>query len=343
MLRKIFLFAIAGLGFIALSGCSEEKAETKNMTQLHKENGVPVKVTNVKIGSFQAELKYNAMLTGYEETSKYAPLGEKIERINVKVGDYVKKDQVLVTFPQDNPSAKYNQAKVAFENSRKMFERYKNLFETGGISKQQLDNIETQYEVDKANWDAVKQMINVKAPISGYVTKLPIRETDNVKKKELLFTISNLNKLKAKVKVPESAINEVKVGNDAIAEWNGMKIDGKVIQVDMAMDRASQSFITVLEFYNKERKIKSGITADIEIFSEADENVISIERKNLIRKNGNNFVYVAKNGQAKLKQVELGKSKGLEVEITKGLKEGDKLITQGQLLLEDGSKINIIK
>ncbi len=53
-----------------------------------------------------------------------------------------------------------------------MFERYKKLFEVGGISAQDLDNVKTQYEVNKANCETVKKMVNVLAPISGYVTKV---------------------------------------------------------------------------------------------------------------------------------------------------------------------------
>ena len=93
---------------------------------------------------------------------------------------------------------------------------------------------------------------------------------------------------------------------------------------------------------NSDGKIKAGVTANIKIEKTYDKDKIITERKNLVNEGDKYYVYVAQNGTARKVNVEIGEASGLEVEITKGLSEGENLITQGQMLLSDGSKIRII-
>lgn len=335
----VLLFMI----LIVVSSCSEEQVESKNMEQIYSEEGVPVKVTKIEKKKFEQKLTYNAILSGIKESSASAMVGGRIEKVLVKVGDFVNKDQVIITFPMDSPSTQYYQAKVAFENSQSTFERYQKLFEVGGISAQDLDNVKTQYEVNKANWDTVKKMVKVLAPISGYVTKISVKESDDVKKETPLATIADLRKLKASINVAEDEISDISVGTNATANWQGFIIEGKVTQVAMAMDPMTQSFNADIEFNNGDQKVKAGVTADVTILGGSKSESITVERKNIVKK-GNNFVaFLAENDVAKEYKIKIGKSSGLFVEIIDGLKENDLMIVEGQMFLEDNSKIKIIK
>ena len=258
-------FKVVSILFLILFqfyGCGEEQTESKNMEQIYKEEGIPVRVERVQLSSFSKQNTYNTTLTGIKESNASAMIGGRIEKVLVKVGDYVKKDQVIFEFPADAPSAQYYQAKVAFENSENMYNRYKKLFEVGGVSAQDFDNVKTQYEVNKANYDNVSKLVKVLSPISGYVTKVNVRETDDVKKETVLATISNLSKFKGSILISEDEISNVKIGSKAIAEWQGMKIEGKVTQVDMAMDQMTQAFNADVTFENRNRTIKPGVTVD---------------------------------------------------------------------------------
>ena len=97
------------------------------------------------------------------------------------------------------PSVQYSQAKAAYELAKKTYERMKDIYQSGGISKQQLDQVHTNYEVSKANWNAVQQLINVRAPITGYVTAINVHETDNVQQRTILAIISKTEKLKSRI------------------------------------------------------------------------------------------------------------------------------------------------
>jgi RND family efflux transporter MFP subunit len=281
-------------------------------------------------------------LTGIKESTAYAAMGDKVEKIVVGVGDYVKKDAVLVTFPMDSPSAGYYQAKVAFENAKTTYQRIDNLYKSGGISLQDRDNAKASFDVSKADWDAVRRMVKVKAPISGYVTKVHVSETDNVDKEMALVTISRTDRMKAAIWVSEEEIFDVKKEMPAVAVWKGNTIEGKVVEVDMAMNAMRKAFRAVVEFDNPDNRLKAGTTVEINITTSIKPDAVVTERKNVLKEKGEHVVYVVKNGKAEKRNVVLGKQQGLDVEISKGLNPGDVLVVEGQMLLEDGGKVKIV-
>jgi RND family efflux transporter MFP subunit len=313
------------------------------MEQLHKENGIPVKIEVIELKPFTLEQTFHAVLSGIKETTANAMVSDEVEKIHFEVGDRVEKDAVVISFPTDNPAAQYFQAKVAFEHAQATLKRMENLYQDGGISLQELENSRTQYRVAEANWAAAKQSVKVKAPIRGTITSINVQQTDNVQPGDALFTIAQTHKLKAKLWVAENQIMDIEVGNKARAYWNSIEIEGRVTQVDMSLNSEKQAFGISVEFDNPAEKIISGVNAEIKVFSSQGENAVIIERKNIINKDGRTFVFVAKNGIAREQEITVGTSLGLDVEVVNGLKPGDSLVVEGLLLLENGVKIRIVE
>jgi len=322
-------------------GCGDE-IETKNMEQIYAEEGVPIRIEKVQAGGFTSTIEYQAVLTGIKESSAYAVVDDKIDHIHYMVGDYVEKDAVVLTFPTDNPSAQYYQAKVAYENAEATFERMKSYYEVGGLSRQDFDNAQAAYKVAKADWDAVRQSVLVKAPIGGIVTRINVRETENAHHDDELFAISQIDRLKTRIWVSDKQIGHVAVGQTTYAQWNGVRLSGEVVQVDLSMNQARQAFGVVIEFTNPEMAMRCGVTATISVETYHDATAIGIERKNVIKEGDEYFVYVHNGGAAHRRPVALGRTAGVDVEILSGLNPGEYLITEGQMHLDDGTKVMVI-
>jgi RND family efflux transporter MFP subunit len=341
-MKNVLNLVVIAMMMSLIIACSQETEDTRSIEQIYKDEGVPVRMMIVQPGNFKIERSYNAVLTGIEESSAYAKVDDKVEKIYVRVGDYVEKDRILLTFPTDNPNAKYFQAKVGYDNAKLAYERIANMYQTGGISKQQLDNAKANLDVAEANWDAEQQTVIVKAPISGFVTRVNARETENVKKDAELFRISRMNRMKARVWVSEKDVLEVERGIPAYAIWNNKRIDGKVVEVDMALDPERQAFGAVIEFDNPQMILKFGITVDVFIETYNKSDALVVELKDLVKENDQYFVYSIENDQAVKKPVVTGKRYKLNVEILEGLTPGDEIVVEGQMLLEDGAKVRII-
>ncbi len=341
MRKVLVLLSFLTLSVLLLSSCGSRQDEAKSMEQIYSEEGVPVRTEKIELTNFADRRNFNAVLSGIEESSAYAMISDKVEKVHAKVGDFVKRDDVIVSFPTDNPAAQYYQAKVSFENAAASYRRMEGLFETGGISQQDLDNARTSYQVAQANWDAVQQAVLVRAPISGVLTKVNVRESDNVQPDDELFTISRIDELKAKIWVSDKDIRSFKKGLPAHATWNGVEISGKVVQVDMSVNQEKQAFGVTVELENPDKIPLTGVVAVVSVGLHSNPQAVVVERKNVLKEGEKTYVFVADGGTARKKFVALGNSHGLDVEVVEGLSPGDELIVEGQMHLQDGEKIRI--
>ncbi len=307
------------------------------------ENAVPVKVENIKYQPFEEYLTFYSKLSGIKEATKGAMIGGKIEKINFPVGAYVKEKDVVVEFDTYNPAAQYEQAKKAYENLKKNYDRMKTLLQAGETSQSNFDAIETQYLVAKRNYESVRQMLFIEAPFDGVIVDMKVHAGDNVKGDTHLFTVAQTNKMRSKVWVSEKEISRFKKGMKVIAEYNGEKFYGRIVEISMAIDPTKQAFFVEVEFDNPRGILKSGVTTEIKILTYENPKAIIIPR-NLVNKDENGiYVFVVKNDTAEKRYITNGLERGLYYEVSGGLNEGDLLVTKGSAQLENGTIVKIIQ
>jgi multidrug efflux pump subunit AcrA (membrane-fusion protein) len=99
----------------------------------------------------------------------------------------------------------------------------------------------------------------------------------------------------------------------------------------------------MVEFENPDFEVLSGVNAEIKVFVPTGSDAVVVNRRTVLREDSRYFVYVADGPVARKQDVSIGRAHGLDVEIVSGLKPGDVLITEGQMLLEEGAKINIVE
>ncbi len=323
--------------------CSKEKADAKSMEQIRAEEGVPVKVEVLKYKKFEKYYSFFGKLAGIKEATKGAMVGGKIEKINAKVGEEVKKDQVIVEFAEDNPGIQFMQAKESYDNAEKTYNRMKALLNAGETAQANYDAVETQYLVAKRNYESLKDMLFVESPFDGILVDMKVNEGDNVNKDVHLFTVSQLSQMHTKIWASETEISSVKKGMNAKMEYNGKSYYGKVTEVSMAADPNKQAFYAEVEFDNSRMELKSGVTADIKILIYENPKAVIIQRNLILSDDKGNYVFLENNGTSEKRYVTNGNDSGLDFEIKNGLKPGDKVIVQGISLLDNGTKVKIVQ
>jgi RND family efflux transporter MFP subunit len=338
MSKKLALLVCFMAAAIIFSACSKKtQDDLKSMEQIHQEEGLPVVTREMRPSTFTTFLKYPAAFMARSESTAKADLSDVVRAIHAKLGDSVQKDEVIISFSQDNPG--YQQAKANYANAEANYKRTQSLFASNGVSQQNLDNARTQYEVARANFKAMDDAINVKAPIGGIITRLDVRATENVQSGTVLFTVSNLERIEARIWVSAKDVGLIKDGMPVMTEWLGRTITGEISQVNMIMDTEKKAFLILAEFRNTERLLTSGMNLDATLETYRNEEALFIHRKELVTENGVPCVYVCVNDTAQRREVTLGKSQGLFLEITQGLNPGDILISEGSQLVEDGNKV----
>lgn len=330
--------------FIGFTGCSDgEVEESKSLEQIQKEEGIPVTVEKIAQQKFVKHLTFFGKFKGDKETIVGAMIGGRIEKINARPGNIVRKNDVIIQFPEDSPASQYQQAKSSFENSEKTFQRMKALFEKGEIAQAQYDGVETQYTVAKRNYETMKDMLRLDAPYDGTITEVMVHEGDNVKEKTALFTIAKLNKMTIRVQLSDDERMQIKIGMKAIANVGSKSFTGKVSELSLSVNPMTQSFYADLVFDNSKREILAGTTADVKIVTYENNNAIVITRNLVKDESGKKIVYLAGDEKAHKRFVTISNENGSSFEIESGLKEGDLLIVKGSSRLTDGTKIKVIK
>ena len=265
-LHKIGIYITLIIIGLFVIGCgSKNSEEAKSMEQIQGEEGIPVKVETVAYKPFQKYLSFYSKLTGIKEATKGAMTGGKIEKINARVGDYVKEKQVIVEFDTSNPALQYEQAHTSYENAKKNFERIKSLLDAGETSQANYDGAETQYLVSKRNYESLRQVLYVESPLNGRIVDLKVNAGDNVKNDAYMFTVAQTNVMRSKIWVSEKEIGMVNKGMKTIAVYNGKEYPGRISDVSLGIDPARQSFYVEAEFNNPGNELMNGVTVEIKV------------------------------------------------------------------------------
>lgn len=338
------LYLIVFLTASLLIGCSsDDTEESKSMAEIQSDEGVPVVVETVSKQYFKKELTFFSRLSGIQQTTRTSAVGGRIEKINFKVGDFVKKNDIVVEFPIDNPAIQYEQAKAAYENSKKNYERMKTLLEAGETSQANFDGAETKYLVDKRNFEMANQALFIDAPYDGVIVELMVNKGDGVDSKIPLFTVARLDKMKAKLWASEDEVKQIKKGMAAELLYDGKIYEGKVTEISIAVDQANRAFSVEVEFDNAKRELTPGLSTEIAVKVYENKEAVIVPR-NLIQNNGEaKYVFVVKDGTAEMRKLKTGEENGLFIEVTNGLLTGDKLIVKGANRVTDGQKINVVQ
>ncbi len=349
MKRSYALITALALAAMLMTGCSEGDAaveRNESVEVLQAERGIPVRVTQTEKDLWVRWDEYSGTMSGYDEINVFGLLGDNYSKINISVGDIVKKGDILAEFPTNNPQANFNQAKIGYETVKKTYERMKRVYESGGISQQQLDEIEAQYRIAEQNFNSVKQLVTVISPASGVVVDIFFSQGDKNDPGMPMCKIVKANKLKTTIFIEESKISKYERGQEVEITWDGIKdrvFKGTINKISMSSNPAARGFSVEIITDNENEELMPGIFVYVRTPAYERDEAIAIPRDSYFTEGGKNYVYVAKNNAAQKRLVTLGEVIGGNVIVESGLSAGEKLISEGRTLLSDGAKIIVVE
>ncbi len=286
-----------------------------------------------------------------------------VDQIFVEEGDLVRKGDLIAKIrvvPNEqalgSAKSRINTARLSFENAQTLFNRNKTLFEKGVISKQDFENSELSLNQSKESYDQSKddyQIIkqgslsggssantNIVAQIPGTVLEIPVREGDQVIQSNnfnagtTIATIADMSKMIFEGKVDESEVGKLEEGKDikvilgAINEKEFPAILTFVAPKGVEQNGAVQFTIKADVTIDSSTKIRAGYSANAEIEIESKDSILVIKEALLQfnRITEKPFVELLKeNGSFTKKNIQIGLSDGINVEILDGVEEGDKI------------------
>ncbi len=286
-----------------------------------------------------------------------------VDQIFVEEGDLVRKGDLIAKIrvvPNEqalgSAKSRINSAKLSYENAQTLFGRNKLLFEKGVISKQDFENSELSLNQSKESYaqaqddyKIIKQgslsggssaNTNIIAQIPGTILEIPVREGDQVIQSNnfnagtTIATIADMSKMIFEGKVDESEVGKLEEGKyikvilGAIAEKEFPAVLTFVAPKGVEENGAVQFTIKADVAIEASTKIRAGYSANAEIEIESKDSVLVIKEALLQfnRISEKPFVELrAEDGTFSKKNVTIGLSDGINVEITEGVEEGDQI------------------
>ncbi len=169
------------------------------------------------------------------------------------------------------------------------------------------------------------------APFDGIVIRQDVKVGESVNPSQNVVTLSGAH-LQVKVNIPESDIAKVSLGNKSDitldAYGSTAEFPATLIQIEPGetIIEGVATYKSILQFVSDDPRVKSGMTANIEMISAERSNALVVPRRGLVKRGGEYLVRVLKAGAALDRPVEIGITGGEGlVEITNGLKEGEEI------------------
>jgi len=357
---KNTLTAIVFLIAISFTSCKKEKHEV----YVDNSPAIAVKVKEVSQNNNNPFIVSSGKIEAKNSVNLSTRMMGYITKINVKVGDKVRKGQLLLSINNADLVAKraqvnasISEATAAYNNAKKDFDRFTTLFNDNSASQKELDDMTARFNMAKARLEAAKQAkneinaqfsyANIRSPFSGVVTSKFVNTGDMANPGMPLLEVESPKSFQVKTLVSESQISQIKLGAkvDVLVKSLGKTITGKVVEISTSAKNTGGQYLVKIALDKTSEKILSGMYVSVQFPVEklkADSKLVLIPTGALVHNGQLSGIYtVSQTNTALLRWLRLGRTYGDNVEVLSGLNADEKYIVSADGKLYNGAKITI--
>lgn len=338
---------LAGIMYILNKNKAQNEAETAEAAVVNAT--VAVRVDTVRQQNVDLRYVANGTFQPKQEVTVSAETMGRVVRVMVEEGAHVRAGQTLAVVEGDKLNVNVSNAEVVYNSAKSDLERFENAYETGGVTKQQLDQIKMQYETAKNNVQSAKLNagdVTIKTSVAGIINSRMIEPGTYVNPGAPAFEIVNVGSLKLRVNVDEKNVATLRVGQNvelSASVYADKTYTGKITFIAPKSD-GSLNFPVEIEVSNANNELRAGMYGTAHFGGgERSVDVLLAPRTAFVGSVSDNKVFVARDGKAFEVEVRSGRTFGNDVEILSGLQAGDQVIVSGHINVFDQTELTIIK
>ena len=272
----------------------------------------------------------------------------RIASIGFKDGVPVARGTVLVALDAATQEAELQQAKANHALAVTNFKRTEELLAKKFISQQSLDttaaNLKGQ-EAAVALAEAKLAKTRIRAPFAGVVGIREVSVGDYVKEGADLINLEDIRTLKLDFRLPELYLSRLQKGQAVEVSVDALPnqaFKAVLDAVDPLVDANGRAISLRARLDNPELKLRPGMFARVRLLFGNRDGVLMIPEQAIVSGGGKQTVFRIEEGKAKKVEVKTGLRRNAQVEILSGLAAGDRIITAGQLKVQDGSPVKAV-
>lgn len=322
-----------------------------------KNNSLTYETQTAKIEPVIGQIEVSGRVEANDTKKIFIDKKLKVKSVFIQEGDYVEKNQLLITFDNNEINKlkrSIAQEKISLEKLEREYKIEQELYKIGGSSKNSAIELKEQINIKKLALLTLEEDLSetkeeIKSPVSGTITKLLAQENYSVNTDEPLLTLTDLTNIKIILEIPEYEVEDIEIDQKVEIKpelfEQKKSYEGHISRVSKISKTSKNTTENILEaevqIKEKIEKLVPGFKISAIIYVDSKRNGILISKTALVFKNNKYIVFIVNNENI-LEEREISYSalKGNKIHITSGIKEGEKYILFPTEDLVEGMKIN---
>jgi RND family efflux transporter MFP subunit len=351
--------AILSLTTLLLTSCGGDKKEN-----IADSPTIAVKVSGIASSNDSPFVTASGKIEAENSANLSTRMMGYVTKIHVQMGQKVGAGQLLISINNTDLQAKRAQidasilqAAAGYNNAKKDYDRFVNLFKQQSASQKELDDMTARYEMAKAGLEGAKQMrnevmaqfsySNITAPFSGVVTNTFVKEGDMANPGMPLVSVEGASKLQVTAMVSENDIISIKKGMPVkvLVKSSNAALTGKVSEVSLSAKNTGGQYLVKINLDKTDRSVLSGMFVNVQFPVENKANttqnkMVLVPKSALAEQGQLTGIYTIGNGNvAILRWLRTGKTFGNQVEVLSGLSASEQYIVSAEGKLFNGVKV----
>ncbi len=307
-----------------------------------------VRVANPTTGNLSLTTGLTGTVEAADVVYVYAKASGDVTDVKVKAGDMVEQGQVLCEIDTEQVESAKNSldtAKVRLDEAQNTLNRMKILYAGGDLSDQEyeqytnsLKTARLSYESAKLNYDRQVEYSTVTAPIAGRIESCDVEVYDRISQQSQLCVISGEGQNRITFYVTQRMMQNLRDGDTLEVSKNGVTLNGTISEISSMVDADTGLFKVKAEVAGSD-EIAIGSTVKISLVTERAENAMLVPVDAIYYSGGEGYVYVDRDGVARMAKVEVGLYDDKFAEILSGLAYEDLVVSTWSSNLYEGADI----
>jgi membrane fusion protein (multidrug efflux system) len=344
---KKLIVIIASASVIACSIVYMMKKNSGTSMSSREMRPIMVEVMQAKASSISRKKSFSGVLKSSNNIVLVSSIPGRIEKINCKPGDLVKKDQLLFQLESDQALATLHEAKATLACAKQALLRAGKL--QGSISRAEREKIANNYVLAQSKLESAlsgEKATKIIAPFSGQLGVFSITRGTHLSQNEEITRLVALGELEVEFQVPESDIKHFRVGQnvEVLSEsHDDLPVSATVIAMDPYSDHVTHTVRIKAKLSQESAKLRDGAYANVTASLGKADDVITVPKQAIITLGNTNFLFVFDNGRARQVAVICGIDDGVRVQIEDGISLGASIIIDPVESIYDNALVQVSK
>ncbi len=298
---------------------------------------------------WQQTLDAVGTLRAVNGTDLSAEVAGIVDKLSFDSGSDIKQGAVLAHLRDDDDAARLHALAATAKLAALTLERDQKQVEAQAVSQATIDNDTATLNTAKAQLDAQQALVDkktIRAPFAGHLGLRQVDVGQYLNPGATVVTLQQLDPIYIDFSLPEQALAQIAANQKVVAHIDALPdvaFEGKVSAINAKIDEATRNVQVRATFSNADHKLLPGMFTHLAVTVGGAQKQLTLPQSAITYNPYGDTVYVVDKKDDKLTAqqtfVTVGATRGDQIAIMTGVKEGDEIVTSGQLKLHNGAPL----